>query len=357
VLKTPLYEKHKELSAKMVDFAGYEMPIQYTSIIEEHMAVRTKAGIFDVSHMGEILIKGEKAEDFLNKILTNNITRIEDGKVQYTIMTYEDGGSVDDLIVYKISREEYLLVVNAANKNKDYEHIKNQSPQGIIVEDVSKEYGLIALQGPESKRFINEVLTVGDISAFSFKTVNHKGHPLIVSRTGYTGEDGFEVYGSPEIVVELFSDFIDRGVVPCGLGARDTLRFEAGLPLYGQELGPDITPIEAGLTPFIDLDKSFNGSDVLRVQKKEGKGRRIIGLKLLERGVPRQGYEVYFQGKSIGHVTSGGFLPYVKEYAAFALVTLPQTDVKESFEIDIRGKRRKAVKVPKNFLKLNKNKE
>ena len=230
MLKTPLNEKHKELSAKMVDFAGYEMHIQYSSIIEEHMAVRTKAGIFDVSHMGEILVKGEKAEDFLNSILTNNISRIKDGKVQYTIMTYENGGTVDDLMVYKLSGEEYLLVVNAANKDKDYEHIKKHAPQGIIVEDVSEDYGLIALQGPESKGFVKDVLGDADLPKFNFKTINHRGHTLILSRTGYTGEDGFEIYGSPKVIVELFSNFIDLGVIPCGLGARDTLRFEVEKP-------------------------------------------------------------------------------------------------------------------------------
>lgn len=355
--QTPLREKHLELSAKMVDFAGFEMPIQYTSIIEEHMAVRTKAGIFDVSHMGEILVKGEKAEEFLNGLLTNNLSRIKDGKVQYTIMTYEDGGTVDDLMVYRLSQEEYLLVVNAANKDKDYEHIKSRAKPGIIVQDVSEDYGLIAVQGPKSAEFVKDVLGDFSIPMFNFKTVDFQGNSLIVSRTGYTGENGFEVYGSPQIIKDLFSKFIELGVVPCGLGARDTLRFEAGLPLYGNELGPDITPIEGGLSPFIDLDKSFLGRDVLKKQKEEGLGRRIIGLKLIERGVPRQGYPVYYEDKLVGHVTSGNFAPYLKEYLALALVK--QEDVKEGknpFEIEIRGKRRKAEKVSKNFLK-NLNKE
>lgn len=355
--KTPLYEKHKELSAKMVDFAGYEMPIQYKSIIEEHKAVRTKAGIFDVSHMGEILVKGKKAEDFLNSILTNNISRIKDGKVQYTIMTYEDGGTVDDLMVYKLTQYEYLLVVNASNKDKDYEHIKNYASEGIIVEDVSEDYGLIAVQGPESAKHVKGVLGDTDIPMFNFKTIDYNGNSLVLSHTGYTGEDGFEIYGSPQIIRELFSKFVDRGVVPCGLGARDTLRFEAGLSLYGNELERDITPVEAGLTRFIDLEKPFLGRDVLKKQREEGTGRRLIGLQLIERGVPRHGYPVYYGDEPIGSVTSGNFAPFLKEYLALALVELPQggSDAQlKPFEIEIRGKKVKAVKVSKSFLKMKK---
>ncbi len=350
--KTPLYQEHLKLEAKMVDFAGFEMPIQYTSIIDEHMTVRAKAGIFDVSHMGEISVKGQKAGDFLNGLLTNNIHKIKEGRVQYTIMTYDDGGTVDDLMVYKLSSTQYLLVVNAANKDKDFEHVKSFVPKDVIVEDVSHDYGLIAIQGPESAKFVKELLGEVQLKPFNFKTMKHEGDTLIISRTGYTGSDGFEIYGPPDVVKKLFSKFIDIGVTPCGLGARDTLRFEAGLPLYGHELGPDITPIEAGLNRFIDLNKPFNGRDVLRAQNEQSDKRQLIGLKLLDRGVPRQDYPVYYEGKQVGKVTSGGFAPYVKEYLAMALVKIPSTGPKDtSFAIEIRGKKHRAEKVPTSFLK------
>lgn len=350
--RTPLYEEHLKLQARMVDFAGFEMPIQYSSIIDEHMSVRAKAGIFDVSHMGEILVRGQEAGDFLNGLLTNNIHKVKEGRVQYTIMTYEDGGTVDDLMVYKLSSTEYLLVVNAANKDKDFEHVKSFAPRDVTVEDVSDDYGLIAIQGPESAKFIEALFEQVQLKPFNFKTIEYEGDTLILSRTGYTGSNGFEVYGPPEAVKKLFCKFIDLGVTPCGLGARDTLRFEAGLPLYGHELGPDITPVEAGLYRFIDLDKPFNGRDVLCAQSQQSDKRQLIGLKLLDRGVPRQDYPVYYEGKQVGKVTSGGFAPHVKEYLAMALVKIPSNSPNdEPFEIEIRGKRHRAEKVSTNFLK------
>ncbi|NLU09658.1 MAG: glycine cleavage system aminomethyltransferase GcvT [Tepidanaerobacter acetatoxydans] len=350
--RTPLYEEHLKLGAKMVDFAGFEMPIQYSSIIDEHMAVRTKSGIFDVSHMGEILVKGENAGDFLNGILTNNIHKIKEGQVQYTIMTYDNGGTVDDLMAYKLSLNQYLLVVNAANKDKDFEHIKSLAPADVVVEDVSDDYGLIAIQGPESVGFIKELFGEIQLKPFNFRTIEFDSDSLILSRTGYTGGEGFEVYGSLEMTRKLFCKAVDFGVTPCGLGARDTLRFEAGLPLYGHELGPDITPVEAGLSRFIDLSKPFKGRDVLRTQSEQRDRRRLIGLKLLDRGVPRPDYPVYYDGKQVGKVTSGGFAPYVKEYLAMALVKIPLDDANDKlFEIEIRGKKHRAEKVSTNFLK------
>jgi aminomethyltransferase len=328
------------------------MPIQYSSIVDEHMAVRSKVGMFDVSHMGEILVKGEKAGDFLNSLLTNNIYRIKEGRVQYTIMTYDDGGTVDDLMIYKLGDDEYLMVVNAANKDKDFNHLKSFAPTDLLVEDVSDDYGLIAIQGPESGKFVNEILGEIQLKSFNFKVIEFKGSPIIISRTGYTGGDGFEIYANPETTKELFSKFKDMGVFPCGLGARDTLRFEAGLPLYGHELSPDITPVEAGLSRFIDFDKSFKGRDVLYNQSREKNTRQLIGLKLLGKGVPRQDYLVYLEGKQVGYVTSGGFAPYLKEFLAMALVKIDEGyNDKNIFEIEIRGKKSKAEKVSTNFLK------
>ncbi|WP_422445464.1 glycine cleavage system aminomethyltransferase GcvT [Thermoanaerobacterium sp. DL9XJH110] len=359
--RTPLYDEHVKLKAKMTEFGGYEMPIQYTSIIEEHMAVRTKAGVFDVSHMGEILVEGGGAAEFLNGLLTNDICLLKDGGVQYTVMTYDNGGTVDDLLVYRLQNDRYLLVVNASNKDKDFEHIKKYARGDVSVRDVSDSYGQIALQGPGSPAYIEKLLPAPDIRPFSFTTLKYQGKPLMVSRTGYTGEDGFEVYGPPDVIKELFEKFVESGVVPCGLGARDTLRFEAGLPLYGHELAEDITPVEAGLERFIKFHKHFPGRDALYRQVNENTGRRLVGLKLLEKGVPRQGYKVYFGDEEAGYVTSGNYGPYVREYLALALVDvqkIPGWNASGKYadipllEIEIRGKRHRAQVTPKNFLKL-----
>ncbi|WP_286680315.1 glycine cleavage system aminomethyltransferase GcvT [Tepidanaerobacter sp. EBM-49] len=350
--RTPLYEQHLNLGAKMVDFAGYEMPIQYSSIIEEHMAVRTKMGVFDISHMGEVLVTGENAAEFLNGMLTNNINKISEGQAQYTLLTYENGGTVDDLMVYKLTPAKYLLVVNAANKDKDVEYIKNFAIADIKIEDISNECCLIAIQGPESINFIENIFGEVKLKPFYFQIVEFEGERLILSRTGYTGSDGYEIYGMAEPIRKLFLEAIDFGAIPCGLGARDTLRFEAGLPLYGNELGPDITPVEAGLSKFIDFDKPFVGKDALLAQKGQEDRRRLIGLRLLEKGVPRHGYAVYYDGKEVGKVTSGGFAPYVKEYLAMALVKLPSKDIAgDLFEIEIHKKKHKAEKTSTNFLK------
>ncbi|HHW03285.1 MAG TPA: glycine cleavage system aminomethyltransferase GcvT [Thermoanaerobacterales bacterium] len=359
--RTPLYDAHLKLKARIVEFGGFEMPVQYTSVIDEHMAVRTKAGVFDVSHMGEILVEGEKSEEFLNALLTNDVASLNNGKVQYTIMTYDNGGAVDDLMVYRMDENVFFLVVNASNKDKDFEYIKNHAPAGVKVEDVSQDYAEIAVQGPDSLKFAEKLLGPMNIGRFCFKILNYDGATLIISRTGYTGEDGLEIYGPSEAVVKLFYGFVEAGITPCGLGARDTLRFEAGLPLYGHELSENITPVEAGLTAFIKFNKDFCGKDVLYRQIKENEGKRLIGLRLKEKGVPRQGYRVFFGGEEAGSVTSGNFAPYLKEYLAMALVRLPK-DIMEDyvgrdFEIEIRGKRLKAEAVPKNFLKALRSKK
>lgn len=360
--KTPLHGEHLKLKAKMSEFGGYDMPIQYTSILDEHKAVRTNVGIFDVSHMGEILVEGDEAEEFLNSILTNDLRKLKVGKVQYTILVQDDGGTIDDLIVYKMKEDSFLLVVNAANSDKDFDYISKVKSSNLNakVEDVSENYGLVAIQGPKSVDYIEKLLgtEVGNIEAFSFEIVDYKQDDLIVSRTGYTGEDGFEIYGPPERIKEIFVDAVDTGVVPCGLGARDTLRFEAGLPLYGNELGPDISPIEAGLGFFVKFNKDFTGKDVLKKQKEEKLGRRLIGLKLLKKGMPRTGYEVYYDGKKVGKVTSGGYAPNIDEYIAFALVELPEKYKEkgkipngEQFEIKVRKRMLPAEKTSRNFLK------
>ncbi|WP_027717072.1 glycine cleavage system aminomethyltransferase GcvT [Desulfovirgula thermocuniculi] len=351
--KTPLYEEHLKLGAKMIDFSGYLLPVQYTSIIEEHLAVRERAGVFDISHMGEILVEGEGAGPALNRLLTNDLELLFPGRAQYTIMTYGHGGTVDDLIAYRVAASAYLLVVNAANIRKDYAHLRQHLPPGVAVRDLSAGYAGIALQGPRSREHVKTVLgeEVAGLPPFGFTFAPYGGDEVLVSRTGYTGEDGFEVYGPPGAVRDLFRAFVRQGVVPCGLGARDTLRFEAGLPLYGHELGEDITPVEAGLDPFIKLEKDFLGRQVLLAQKEQGTGRRLVGLRLKEKGVARQGYAVWSGEKQVGFVTTGNYAPYLKGYFALALVDTPYHR-ERVLAVEVRGKRLEAEVLPKNFLKF-----
>lgn len=351
--KTPLYEEHLRLGAKMIDFSGYLLPVQYTSIIEEHTAVRERAGIFDISHMGEILVEGEGAGAALNRLLTNDLSLLSPGKAQYTVMTYGHGGTVDDLIIYQMAKDAYLLVVNAANVQKDFTHLRQHLPPQVTVRDLSADYAGIAVQGPQAREHVKAVLggEAAGLSPFGFAFVPWDQEKLLVSRTGYTGEDGFEVYGPPGALRELFGAFIRQGVVPCGLGARDTLRFEAGLPLYGHELGEDITPVEAGLEQFIKFTKEFLGREVLLAQKEQGSGRRLVGLKLKEKGVARQGYAVFSGERAVGLVTTGNYAPYLKGYFALALVETPYHR-ERALAVEVRGRKLEAEVLPKNFLKF-----
>jgi len=271
--RTPLYEIHQRHGGKMIDFGGWELPVQYTGIIQEHHMVRGKAGIFDVSHMGEIEITGAKAQEFTRYLMTNDVTKLKDKQVQYTLMCYPDGGVVDDLLVYRFSEQHYLLVVNASNTDKDYQWILSHAPEVIQVANVSEQYAQIAVQGPKAQEILQKIsdTDLSQIRFFWFEPqVKMAGIECMVSRTGYTGEDGFEIYLPAAQAAELWEKIIEAGgenIVPAGLGARDTLRFEAKLPLYGQELGPDITPLEAGLSTFVKLDSGdFIGRDALLKQ-------------------------------------------------------------------------------------------
>ena len=259
ILKTCLHQKHLDLGAKMMPFGGFDMPIEYTSIIEEHNAVRHAAGIFDVSHMGEILITGPDSERYINYIFTNNIRGAEPGKIFYGMLLYPDGGTVDDLLVYKMGEERFFLVVNASNIDKDYQWIVEHSAgYNLNIENQSDYYGEVAVQGPRAEACIEELLhlEVKDLQFYTCKEIECDGETIIVSRTGYTGEDGFEIYGSHAFINRVWDVLVgSKQVLPCGLGCRDTLRFEVGLPLYGHELEKDITPIEAGLGMFVKLDK------------------------------------------------------------------------------------------------------
>lgn len=308
--RTCLYDKHIALNALMSPFGGFDMPIQYTNITDEHNAVRHECGMFDVSHMGEVLITGPDAEKYVQYIFTNDVAGAPAGKIFYGMMLYPTGGTVDDLLVYKKGDNEFFLVINASNVDKDYAWmLENAGDFDVKVENQSEYYGEVAVQGPKSEAIIEEVLGIrcSDLAFYTFKEVEMDGETIIISRTGYTGEDGFEIYGSHAFTNMVWDKLLASGkVAPCGLGCRDTLRFEVGLPLYGDELTADITPIEAGLGMFVKPDKGdFIGRDVIVKQKAEGVTRKIVGIELASRAIPRHGYDVEVDGNVIGSVTTG----------------------------------------------------
>jgi aminomethyltransferase len=346
--QTPLYSSHIRLHAKMVSFAGYLMPIQYTSIIAEHHAVRNTIGVFDVSHMGEFTFTGKDTLQNLNRILTNDFTSMTIGKARYSPMCHAHGGTVDDLLVYRTGETDYMLVVNASNREKDFEHIKNQLHGDAILADVSDETALIALQGPQAAEIMPRFCKELPQANYSFvKTAMH-GHEVILSRTGYTGEDGFEVYCPNAAASEIFDAFIAAGALPCGLGARDTLRMEAAMPLYGHELLDSITPLEAGLARFVKLEKSFTGADALKNPAK----RRLIGLSPEGRNIARAQDMVYAGDTAVGFVTSGTLGPTLGKPVCMALISADADT--NGLTIDIRGKKIPAVASPLPFYKRNK---
>ncbi len=349
---TPLHGRHRDLGAKLVEFGGFEMPLQYAGILDEHRAVRGAAGVFDVSHMGEVWVAGPQALDFLQFLLPNDVAKLAVGRALYSCMCYPDGGTVDDLLVYRLD-DGYLLVVNAANAEKDVAWIAKQAA-GFDVEtaDVGARYGQLAVQGPQAEAALARALPVAldGIGYFAFQQAEAFGHRVLVSRTGYTGEDGFEVYAPPEATVKLWDALIEAGVRPIGLGARDSLRFEACLSLYGHELERDISPIEAGLGWTVkDKTNDFLGKAVLLAQK-QNPPRRLAGLRLVEPGVARQGYAVKLDGRVIGAVTSGMKGLSVEAFLALALVD-ERLEVGRLVEVDVRGKPKRAEVVPMPFYK------
>ena len=278
--KTCLYDKHVALGALISPFGGFDMPIQYTNIIDEHQAVRQHCGVFDVSHMGEVLVSGKDAERYVNHVFTNDVRNIPNGKILYGMMCYEDGGVVDDLLVYKMADDKFFLVINAANIDKDWAWIQQQSKGfDITLDHQSDQYGELAIQGPDAEQVMEQVLGIPckELVFYTFKTIDG----IIVSRTGYTGEDGFEIYAAPDAIRTYWDQLMAANIKPCGLGCRDTLRFEVGLPLYGDELSESITPIMAGLGIFVKLDKEeFIGKDALARQKAEGAPKKLVGIEL-----------------------------------------------------------------------------
>lgn len=335
---TALYEKHLALNAKMIEYAGFSMPVSYTGITEEHIAVRTSMGIFDVSHMGEFVVTGEQSLSFVNHLVTNIITE-ESNKVTYALMCDEQGFVVDDLLVYVIKSTQILLVVNAGNMEKDFEWVVKQSKAfGVEVSNKSHDFSQIAIQGPNAVEHINQIIgqDVKDLKFMTFSVVPYQDLHIIVSRTGYTGEDGFEIYAKHYLISQLWDDAITEGAVPCGLGSRDTLRFEANLPLYGHEISESINPVEAGLNFAIKLDKTFIGRDAL-VSYKENPTRKVVGLELLEKNIPRHGYEVFSDENLIGHVTTGYLLPNVSTPIACALVDIAYSAIGTDLFVQVRN--------------------
>ncbi|MBO0586433.1 glycine cleavage system aminomethyltransferase GcvT [Sporosarcina sp. E16_8] len=358
--RTVLFDSYAEYGGKTIDFGGWELPVQFSSIKAEHEAVRTKAGLFDVSHMGEVLVTGEGALSYLQKMVTNDVSKLKDGQAQYTAMCYENGGTVDDLLIYKRGDNNYLLVVNASNIDKDLEWMKSHATVDVKIEDASSSYALLALQGPIAQEVLQTLTNepLADIKFFRFKeNVDISGHQVLVSRTGYTGEDGFEIYGSPEAIVALWSVILKAGasvgVVPAGLGARDTLRFEAGLPLYGQELSKDISPLETGLGFVVKVNKEedFFGKEVLASQKEKGAPRKLVGVEMIDKGIPRTGYKVFLGEEQIGEVTTGTQSPTLKKNIGFALLNSEHTSEGTEIEVEIRAKRLKAVIIATPFYK------
>ena len=351
--KTCLFYRHVVLGATMSPFGGFDMPIQYTSIIEEHEAVRKKCGVFDVSHMGEILIKGKEATSFINHIFTNDIQNLAVGKVMYGMMCYDDGGTVDDTCICRLAEEKFLMTINAANIDKDIDWIKtNATGYNVDIEHLSDYYGQLAIQGPDSEAIVTEVLDIPcqALHFYEVKALHKDDEKIIISRTGYTGEDGFELYGSHQFIILQWDKLMSSGrCKPCGLGCRDTLRFEVGLPLYGNELSVEISPIMAGLGMFVKLEKSeFIGREALIRQKAEGVTKRLRGIELDDNAIPRHGYNILQNGTIIGQVTTGYRLISTNKSCAVALVDA-SLKLGDRVEIQIRKKTFPGTIVKKKF--------
>ncbi len=349
---TCLHDRHVKLGALMSPFAGYDMPIQYTDITNEHNAVRQHCGVFDVSHMGEVIVSGPEAEKYVNYVFTNDFTGVPAGKVLYGMFCYPDGGVVDDTCISRLDSDRFLMTINASNIEKDVAWFKeNAKGFDVVLDHKSEYYGQLAVQGPEAETKVQEFLGIkcDDLKFYEVKTVEMSGETIIISRTGYTGEDGFEIYGSHKFIIDCWDKLLTGGVTPCGLGCRDTLRFEAGLPLYGDELTDKISPVMAGFSMFVKFDKEkFIGKDALWKQKSEGVTQRLRGIELDGNAIPRHGYKILKDGKEVGEVTTGYRLISVEKSCAVALV---DADIKigDRVEVQIRKKTFPGTIVKKKF--------
>jgi aminomethyltransferase len=359
--RTPLYEQHRALGARLVEFGGWEMPVQYSGILDEHQAVRTRAGLFDVSHMGEFKVEGQDALAFLQYLVPNDVTRLAIGQVLYTQLCMPDGNVIDDLLIYHLAEQHYMLVVNAANIEKDFSWVTGQAQhfQNVSVSNQSATTSLLALQGPRAIDILQPFTDIDLTAVRYYHSVSGvvDGVHCIVSRTGYTGEDGFELYCAPVDVVKLWNDLLEagklQGLLPAGLGARDTLRLEAGLCLYGHELDEHTNPLEARLGWTVKLNKegNFIGRDALRAVKAQGPAKLLVGIELLERGVPRSGYAIFAGERQIGTLTSGAPGPTVQKNIGIGYVEPAEALVGNRVFIDIRGKRVAAQIVALPFYK------
>jgi len=356
--RTPFYDLHLELGAKLVEFAGFEMPVQYSSIIEEHLAVRRSLGVFDVTHMGEFYVRGKSALEFLQKVTVNDVARLKPGRVQYTAMCYEDGGIIDDLLIYRME-DQYMLVVNASNLQKDFEWLQSQKTGDVVLENVSDATALLAVQGPKSLSVLQK-LTKENLSKVEYYSFIHgklAGVPMIISRTGYTGELGFELYFDADIETAknvwkaIFDAGKEFGIQPIGLGARDTLRLEMGFCLYGNDIDKTTHPLEAGLGWITKLSKKdFNGRKPMMNAREEGLKRKLVGFTLLDRTLARHGYEIVYNGNVVGHVTSGTFSPSLKKGIGMGYISAEFADAGTVVNVRVRDKEIPATIVVMPFL-------
>lgn len=358
--KTVFYDKHKELGAKMVEFGGWEMPVQYSGIIEEHKAVRYSAGVFDVSHMGQVFVSGLDSLKFLQKIVPQDISKLKDGKAEYCQLTLPSGGLVDDLIIYKLKENDYLIIVNAANIEKDYNwFLENKNGLNIAIDNKSNDFSMLAIQGPNAYKIIENIgiHESEQPKFFTIKNTQIKGIPVYLARTGYTGEDGFEIIVKNQDALKLWDLVFESGkeydVKPIGLGARDTLRLEAALMLYGNDMDEAATPIEAGLKWSVPSDKleDYNGKDVILNQIKNGTEKKLIGFEMTERAIPRHEYDIYFEGHKTGIVTSGGYSPTLDKNIGMGYVDTDDAIVLDStVQIMVRNKLYNAKVVKRPFV-------
>ncbi len=353
--KTPLNEVEKSLGGKMVDFGGWELPVQFSGILEEHEAVRTNAGVFDVSHMGEITVRGPQALELLQKSTCNDVAKLADGRAHYNGLLYPNGGFVDDILIYQIAPDDFFVVVNASNSDKDFAWLK-ESANGldVDVQNVSADYAQLAIQGPNAELVLQAMTSVplANIKYYHFDRGDVDGAPAIVSRTGYTGEDGFEIYIAPEHAPRIMKKLVDAGVKPCGLGARDTLRLEAKMALYGNDIDDTTTPIQADLGWIVKLEKGdFTGREVLDREKQSGPARKLIGFEMVDRGIARHGYPIVEGKDEVGVVTSGTHSPTLKKAIGLAYLPLDKSAPGTEFMVLIRGKETRARVVPTPFYK------
>ena len=357
--KTCLHSIHIDLGALMAPFAGFDMPISYEGIEAEHRAVRSNVGVFDVSHMGEVLVTGDQATLFVNYIFSGDVSKLPAGSCQYGMMLNDNGGVVDDLLVYKRDEFEYFLVINASNIDKDFDWIKKHAAKyDVTVDNQSDLWSELAIQGPKAEKMIEKALKIdgSDLAFYTFKDLKtNDGRRMILSRTGYTGEDGFELYAPHDVIVDAWNKLMKEGAAPCGLGCRDTLRFEAGLPLYGDELTDEITPIEAGLGMFAKLDKDhFIGRDALIAQKAEGPKKKVVGLEVEGRAIPRHGYDVLnAEGEKVGEITTGYHSITLDRNLAMALVDAKYAALDTPLQVQVRKKVFPAKVIKKRFYTPN----